>query len=139
MKHESLEKLMLDHLDGRLTPEQEEKLIRLLREAGREDELGALKSIVHDLDAVRPTEPGPGLNRKFYQMLGRFQQKKEQSPISRIIAWLQKRNVQKAALRFAFSVVLVFIGWFAGQRFSGSGPDRQLVSMSAEIHQMKYS
>ena len=91
----SMERMILDFLDGGLTEEDTKKLLQELKEAGVEDDLDLLKSISAELESMEAPEPGPGLNRKFYQMLDTVQARESGRLFSRIRGWLSSRRVRR--------------------------------------------
>ena len=139
MKKNKIAKLVAEYTDSRSGPRQRQQLKKELLALGydvsRLDEQLRISETILDL----PTpEPGKRLDEDFHVMLSDYKRKQLAVKPHRNILPGASRPVPRLIAAVAYSLVLLFAGWYAGHRPSQQDPyAQQFVSMQTEIQEMK--
>jgi hypothetical protein len=115
----------IDYQDGTLTPDDSAQLRAHLSSCPAcQREWAALQEITRKLDQLPAAEPSPRLREQFYAMLETHQSgANSTNPFafakSRLDSFFAALLPARPAFQFAFSLVLLVAGVFAGARFLG--------------------
>lgn len=144
MNEERHAELIMDYLTGNLD-EAQQKEFETLVAAGRISgaELEATQAAFTAFHTLPEPEPGPGLDAKFNQLLAAEKQKV--TPAGPAFSWgdlWQQLNIFLSPAKFAYTVVIFFVGFLAAWLiFSSKQPQQQqdpeVKMLAMELSQMK--
>ena len=148
MNCERVQDLFLDYQEGTLAPAQAIELRTHLSSCPAcQREWSALQELTRKLDQIAPApEPSPRLRENFYAMLETHQREADApSPFAlarnRIDAFFALLLPARPALQFAFALVLLAAGLFAGARFlhppaTDPAAQTELAALRAKVESM---
>ena len=141
MKDLMIEELVLKYLEGNRTQKQKEEIKTRLKELGYDiRDLDNLITLNDQLDKIPSAKPSLAMTDKFYEMLNdyKLQNHKNKNPLGLFFGWLKSHNYQKGVFRFAYSIIILFVGWAIGFWISPNPRvDTQLEFMVSEIKELK--
>jgi hypothetical protein len=123
MNCQRVQELFLDYQDGQLAPDESAQVRTHLSSCPTcQREWAALQEITRKLDHLPVETPSPRLREQFYAMLDTHQREADApSPFAlaknRLDRFFESLLPARPALQFAFSLVLLAGGLFAGARF----------------------
>jgi len=131
--------LVLDYLEGRLSPEEESKLKDMIGEGiiSRE-EISQLKDFFLRTEEYQTPEPSENIRHQFYANL-----QQEQAKLKRKASW--KRRLPSIQLdiklsQLAYGLVIFLLGLMLGLLTNtNQGYEQQMADMRAELHNMQES
>jgi hypothetical protein len=141
MKKNKIEEIVLEYLSSNIDKKRQKELKELLSQYGYDsNDIDELKKIYNLLDNVSVPEPSEKMTEDFYEMLEAQKDKLQNrdNKLERFLLFLKNFSQQKYVIRVAYSVLLFFVGGFAGYWIStDSVYENQLKYMNAEIREMK--
>jgi len=152
MNCERVQELFLDYQDGTLAPDESAPLRAHLASCPTcQREWAALQEISRKLEQLPAPEPSPRLREQFYAMLETHERAANTTnPFalvrSRLDRFFEALLPARPALQFAFSLVLLAAGLFAGARFLARTPapvaddatKRELAELRAKVENMDH-
>ncbi len=100
------------------------------------DEMPELMKIDQQMDAIEVPEPGANMDQQFYQMLGKHKAKAGTNWLEALDNWLANLGLSPSAVRLAYGMVLLVVGFGVGVLFNG-GSAGEIDKLSAEMKDMK--
>ena len=138
MKQKMLDELIAEYLSSDMSADKKGELKnRLISSGYNKVELEELENLYSNIDGIEVPETSEQLDMNFYRSLGIYKDAHEgnSSQFKVFVKNIKDVFRNKYALRFAYSLSLLAVGWYIGN-WSNPG-DIKLQSMSKEIDQMK--
>ncbi|MBG0858741.1 MAG: HEAT repeat domain-containing protein [Bacteroidales bacterium] len=140
MKKQDLDDRLIDLLQGRLSPEEEEEVIAGLEKSGiTREEIESLRSFSRVIDDTPVPEPSEWMDKRFYALLEEEQRKAQPGepdikPVKPLLAFLNNPG-----FRIAAGIALFLLGWFAAGWTGSVIPvgNRQIANLAGEVKQLK--
>ena len=139
MKRQDLKEKLLDLLNGKLSPKEEEEVISGLEKSGiSREEVESMRTVNHLIESTPSPEPSDKMDKRFYNMLEDEQKKslpgEPEVKLKRPIFV----SVVTPGLKIAAGIALFLLGWFtAGWTGSSPAGKKQMENLSIEVKQLK--
>ncbi len=138
MKQNMPDELIAEYLSSDIEEDKKGELKNKLISSGfNKTELEEMENLYSGIDGIKVPETSDKLDLNFYRSLGIYKDahSRNNSILKDFVKNFRNLFRNKYALRFAYSVTLLAIGWYIG---NWTNPDSgKLQSMSNEIDQMK--
>lgn len=140
---EKIKELITDYLTGRIDESANNELAAHLKTCKTcRQEMETMKNSWNLLKELPSEEPGMELHNKFYAMLEMEKQRilpseNKSGWYRKIKLWINKTWQQRLALRTAYSLIMLLIGFIIGSQIAyQNGELRQLKRKVSELHYM---
>jgi len=144
MTCQQITELFPDYLLGNLNESAKSEIQTHLNScASCREEVASLQSIWTKLESLPDEQPSEAMRPRFYAMLEAYQQglqHAQAAPRLRDVmnGWLERWWPKQPAFQFAFAVLFLVIGVFAGQRLNAPVRDSgEIVTLRNELHSMR--
>ncbi len=142
MDKNKIEALIAEYLDGGMDVRRTEEFLELLKENGYDlNDLKKLESANDLLDEFTVPEPSPEMHARFFSMLEDSKRQLEiqpEKPVISILDRIQEFFQTGFMPKFAYSLMLLIIGWGIGQWYTpGQQYSNQLNRMSTEVQEIR--
>jgi hypothetical protein len=139
MKRQDLDEKLFDLLHGKLSAENEEKVISELERSGiSREEIESIRSVNNLVGSTPLPEPSERMDKRFYAMLEEEKKKALLGEPEVKSRRLSLASLAFSGLRVAAGIALFLLGWFsAGWLGSSPSGNKQMANLTGEVKQLK--